>query len=129
MESKPTLIICGSDKGGVGKTTVSRAVLDYLRDRNVQSPNVFDTEPGEGVLRRFSKSAKPVDVLTVRGQMQVFDDVPKAGYTFVDLKAGEQRLKIKAEGESTLREGDVAFLSFEPHCAHLFDRASGERLN
>ena len=50
-------------------------------------------------------------------------------HCIVDLKAGEQRLKIKAEGESTLREGDVAFLSFEPHCAHLFDRASGERLN
>jgi ABC-type sugar transport system ATPase subunit len=50
-------------------------------------------------------------------------------HCIVDLKAGEQRLKIKAEGEPTLREGDAAFLAFEPRSAHLFDRASGARLN
>ncbi len=87
MENKPTLILGGSDKGGVGKTTVARALLDYFKDRGLR-PSVFDTEPGEGVLRRFYKYAKPVDVGAVRGQMEVFDDVPAAGYTFVDLKAG-----------------------------------------
>lgn len=87
MENKPTLILCGSDKGGVGKTTVARALLDFFKEKGVR-PSVFDTEPGEGVLRRFHKYAKPVDVGGVRGQMQVFDDVPVAGYTFVDLKAG-----------------------------------------
>lgn len=77
----------GSDKGGVGKTTISRALLDYFKDKGVR-PSVFDTEQGDGVLRRFYQYAKPVDVGVVRGQMQVFDDVPTAGYTFVDLKAG-----------------------------------------
>ena len=27
---KPTLILVGADKGGVGKTTVSRALLDFF---------------------------------------------------------------------------------------------------
>lgn len=83
----PTLILGGSDKGGVGKTTVARALLDYLKEKGVR-PSVFDTEPGEGVLRRFYKYAKPVNVELVRGQMEVFDDVPKAVHTFVDIKAG-----------------------------------------
>ena len=28
--AKPAVIVVGADKGGVGKTTVSRAVLDYF---------------------------------------------------------------------------------------------------
>jgi hypothetical protein len=28
--AKPAVILVGADKGGVGKTTVSRALLDYL---------------------------------------------------------------------------------------------------
>src|SRR5436309_2514490 len=28
--AKPTVVIVGADKGGVGKTTVSRTVLDYF---------------------------------------------------------------------------------------------------
>lgn len=87
MEMKPTLILDGADKGGVGKTTIARAMLDYLKDKGIR-PSVFDTEPEPGVLRRFYKYAKPVDVGLVRGQMQVFDEVPSAGYTFVDIKAG-----------------------------------------
>lgn len=87
VENKPTLIICGSNKGGVGKTTIARAMLDYFKDKGVR-PSVFDTEDGDGVLRRFHKYAKPIDVIGVRGQMEIFDEVPKAGYTFVDLKAG-----------------------------------------
>jgi hypothetical protein len=87
VDVKPTLILDGSDKGGVGKTMIARAMLDYLKERGVR-PSVFDTEPEPGVLRRFYKYAKPVDVTAVRGQMQVFDDVPSAGYTFVDLRAG-----------------------------------------
>jgi hypothetical protein len=87
VEITPTLILDGADKGGVGKTMIARAMLDYLKDRGIR-PSVFDTEPEPGVLRRFYKYAKPVDVGQVRGQMQVFDEVPTAGFTFVDLKAG-----------------------------------------
>jgi hypothetical protein len=83
----PILILCGSNKGGVGKTTIARALLDFLKDKGLR-PTVFDTEPDPGVLRRFYKNARSVDVGKVRGQMQVFDEVESAGFTFVDIKAG-----------------------------------------
>lgn len=87
----PTIIIIGADKGGVGKTTISRALLDYLkahRDTRRIKPSIFDTEADPGVLRRFYPEAKPVDIDQVRGQMQVFDEVPEAKVTVVDLRAG-----------------------------------------
>ena len=31
---KPVVLMVGADKGGVGKTTVSRTVLDYLKAKN-----------------------------------------------------------------------------------------------
>ncbi len=40
---KPLLILVGADKGGVGKTTTSRALLDFLARRNVLA-RAFDTE-------------------------------------------------------------------------------------
>jgi ABC-type sugar transport system ATPase subunit len=50
-------------------------------------------------------------------------------HCIVDLKAGDTRLRLKADGAPSLREGDLTCLSFAPHAVHLFDRASGERLN
>jgi hypothetical protein len=87
FEVTPILILCGSDKGGVGKTMMARALLDFLKDKGLR-PTVFDTEPDPGVLRRFYKNARSVDVGVARGQMQVFDEVESAGFTFVDIKAG-----------------------------------------
>ena len=39
---KPTLILVGADKGGVGKTTISRCILDYLARKNIMS-RAFDS--------------------------------------------------------------------------------------
>src|SRR6266545_4853776 len=39
---KPTILLIGADKGGVGKTTLSRALLDFLARKNVLA-RVFDT--------------------------------------------------------------------------------------
>jgi ABC-type sugar transport system ATPase subunit len=50
-------------------------------------------------------------------------------HCIVDLKAGEQRLRLKADGQAGVREGEITHLSFDPAAAHLFDRAGGERLN
>jgi hypothetical protein len=83
----PVVYIVGGNKGGVGKTMMARALLDFLKEKGVR-PSVFDTEPDPGVLRRFYKNAKSVDVGVARGQMQVFDEVESAGFTFVDIKAG-----------------------------------------
>lgn len=82
-----TLILVGADKGGVGKTMLTRVLLDYLKDRGLK-PSVFDAEPDPGVLRRFYNYAKIVDISTMLGQMAVFDEVPNAGITVVDLCAG-----------------------------------------
>jgi ABC-type sugar transport system ATPase subunit len=50
-------------------------------------------------------------------------------HCIVDLAGAGQRLKLKADGQAKLREGETTHLSFDAAAAHLFDRASGARLN
>ena len=50
--AKPVVIVVGADKGGVGKTTVSRTLLDYFSANNVLT-RAFDTESPRGTLKRF----------------------------------------------------------------------------
>jgi hypothetical protein len=50
--AKPVVIVVGADKGGVGKTTVSRTLLDYFSANNVPT-RAFDTESPRGTLKRF----------------------------------------------------------------------------
>jgi multiple sugar transport system ATP-binding protein len=45
------------------------------------------------------------------------------------LHAGRQRLKLKSAEPIDAREGQQVRLGFDPRAAHLFERASGERLN
>ena len=52
---KPTLILVGADKGGVGKTTTARTLLDYFARKNVLT-RAFDTENPRGSLHRFYPS-------------------------------------------------------------------------
>src|SRR4051812_10572346 len=40
--ARPRVVVIGADKGGVGKTTVSRVFTDYLHGKRV-SPTVYDT--------------------------------------------------------------------------------------
>ena len=49
---KPTVILVGADKGGVGKTTLARTLLDYLSRKNVMA-RCYDTEWPRGTLKRF----------------------------------------------------------------------------
>jgi hypothetical protein len=37
-------------------------------------------------------------------------------------------VKLRAGEMPDLAEGQDVFLAFEPHAAHLFDRASGQRI-
>lgn len=87
---KPQLIIVGADKGGVGKTTVTRALIDYLTVNNKGDMlRAFDTEPPPGVLARFQSSrTSVVDIMNSDGQMQVFDTLKTALITIIDTKAG-----------------------------------------
>src|SRR5450755_3492736 len=50
--AKPVVIVVGTDKGGVGKTTVSRTLLDYFDGNNIPT-RAFDTESPRGTLKRF----------------------------------------------------------------------------
>ncbi len=87
---KPTLILVGADKGGVGKTTVARLLLDYFARKNVLT-RAFDTENPRGSLQRFYPSiTEVIDLTQVAHQMKVLDTMETANVpvTVVDLKAG-----------------------------------------
>lgn len=87
---KPTLILVGADKGGVGKTTVSRTLLDFFARKNILT-RAFDTENPRGTLKRFyPNNAEIVDLSNVAHQMKILDtlDTANVPVTIVDFKAG-----------------------------------------
>jgi hypothetical protein len=88
--AKPAVVLVGADKGGVGKTTVSRAMLDYLIAHNVPT-RAFDTESPKGTLRRFHPDLTDVvDITTTADQMRIFDTLSSvdAQVTVIDIRAG-----------------------------------------
>lgn len=90
--AKPIIIPIGADKGGVGKTTVCRAFLDYLKASGINF-RAFDTENevegGGGVLKRFWPAETEVVNLTDSdGQMKVFDTLSDQVVTVIDIRAG-----------------------------------------
>ncbi|MEM9331418.1 MAG: hypothetical protein AAGA53_08840 [Pseudomonadota bacterium] len=87
---KPTLILVGADKGGVGKTTTSRALLDYMARHNILA-RAFDTENPRGTLARFHPGiTEIINLEEVADQMKVLDTMNTAAVkvTVVDFKAG-----------------------------------------
>jgi hypothetical protein len=88
--TKPTVILVGADKGGVGKTTIARTLLDYFSAH--QTPvRAFDTEFPSGTLKRFHPDVtKIVDVTSVADQMKIFDTLGSADarVTVIDVRAG-----------------------------------------
>jgi len=70
---KPVVLMVGADKGGVGKTTVTRTVLDYLAAKNVLV-RAFDAEHPRGTLQRFHPDiTEVVDITTAADQMKMID--------------------------------------------------------
>jgi hypothetical protein len=93
---KPTIILVGADKGGVGKTTLSRALLDFLGRKNVMA-RAFDTEYPRGTLKRFHPAiTEIVDFNNVADQMKVLDtlDTANVRVTLVDLRAGNLSIAL-----------------------------------
>jgi hypothetical protein len=93
---KPTIILIGADKGGVGKTTLSRALLDHLARKDV-SARAFDTEYPRGSLKRFHPDiTEIIDFSDVADQMKVLDTLEStdARVTLLDLKAGNLSLSL-----------------------------------
>jgi len=106
----PLVILVGADKGGVGKTTVTRALADYLDAKGIAS-RIFDTEHPGGDLVRFRSSATVVDGLSVEDQMKVFDGVSAAEVTVVDIRAGLLSRVLKVLDDAHLldevRSGEI----------------------
>lgn len=85
---RPTVILVGADKGGVGKTTVTRTLLDYFAAQQVPH-RAFDTESPKGTLKRFHPDITDVvDVTSAQDQMKIFDTINAAEATVIDVRAG-----------------------------------------
>ena len=87
---KPAVILVGADKGGVGKTTVSRALLDYFIAHSI-SVRAFDTESPKGTLKRFHPDlTEVVNMHSTGDQMKIFDTLSaaEAQVTLIDIRAG-----------------------------------------
>ncbi|MCC6777506.1 MAG: hypothetical protein IT537_12885 [Hyphomicrobiales bacterium] len=88
--AKPTVIIVGADKGGVGKTTVSRTLIDYFTAHHVPL-RAFDSETPKGTLKRFhSDITEVVDMTSISDQMRIFDTLNWSddAVTLIDMRAG-----------------------------------------
>jgi MinD-like ATPase involved in chromosome partitioning or flagellar assembly len=84
----PHVIIVGADKGGVGKTTVANALMDFFRERGV-NVKAWDTESPLGNLVRFWPAQTDVtDLEHTDGQMPVFDSLMANPVTLIDMRAG-----------------------------------------
>jgi hypothetical protein len=94
--TRPVVILVGADKGGVGKTTVTRTLLDYLGSKQIPR-RAFDTEAPKGNLRRFhSDITDVVDVTSAADQMKIFDTITTAEATVIDVRAGLLSATLKA---------------------------------
>src|ERR1700761_4113781 len=116
--AKPLVIVVGADKGGVGKTTVSRALLDYFEINQIPT-RAFDTESPRGTLKRFHPEVtQVVDMTTASDQMKIFDTLnrSKASVTLIDVRAGLMSPALAALRDigflEAARSGDITFAVF-----------------
>lgn len=116
--AKPAVIMVGADKGGVGKTTVARTLLDYFSAHQVPI-RAFDTEYPRGTLKRFHPAiTEIVDVTSVADQMKIFDTLggnePKV--TVIDVRAGLLSPTLKALTDigfvDAAKKGQINFAVF-----------------
>ncbi len=116
--AKPAVILVGADKGGVGKTTVSRTLLDYLGAH--QTPTrAFDTEAPRGTLKRFHPDlTEIVDVTQIADQMKIFDTLgnAQAKVTVIDIRAGLLSPTLQALNDigfiDSAKKGQITFAVF-----------------
>ena len=116
--AKPAVILVGADKGGVGKTTVARTLLDYLSAHNTPT-RAFDTESPRGTLKRFHPAVtEVVDVTEVPDQMKIFDTLgnAEAKVTVIDVRAGLLSPTLQALNDigfiESAKKGQITFAVF-----------------
>ena len=115
---KPAVVLVGADKGGVGKTTVSRTLLDYFGAH--QTPTrAFDTEAPRGTLKRFHpEQTEIVDVTQIADQMKIFDTLGSAAakVTVIDVRAGLLSPTLQALNDigfiESAKKGQITFAVF-----------------
>jgi hypothetical protein len=116
--TKPTVILVGADKGGVGKTTISRTLLDYFAAHQI-STRAFDTEAPRGTLKRFHPDVTDiVDINLVPDQMKIFDTLNSAdaAVTVIDVRAGLMSVTLRALRDigfiDAAKKGQITFALF-----------------
>jgi hypothetical protein len=116
--AKPTVIVVGADKGGVGKTTVARTLLDYFTAHHIPT-RAFDTEAPKGTLKRFHPAITDVvDMTTIPDQMRVLDTLSTtdASITVLDVRAGLLSPTLRALRDigflDAVRKGQLTFVVF-----------------
>src|SRR6516165_5813490 len=116
--TKPAVVLIGGDKGGVGKTTVARTLLDYFVRQQLRV-RAFDTEVPRGTLKRFHPDVTDVvDINHVPDQMRIFDTVNStdAAVTLIDVRAGLMSPTLKALRDigfiEAAKKGQITFVLF-----------------
>jgi hypothetical protein len=116
--ARPAVVLVGADKGGVGKTTVARTLLDYFAAH--QTPTrAFDTESPRGTLKRFHPDVTEiVDVTSIPDQMKIFDTLgnAEARVTVIDVRAGLLSPTLQALSDigflESAKKGQITFAVF-----------------
>jgi hypothetical protein len=115
---KPTVIMIGADKGGVGKTTIARTMLDYLAARNTLA-RAFDAEYPRGTLKRFHPDVTEIiNITTAADQMKMIDTLAtsQVRMSVIDIRAGLLSPTLKAFTDNgffdLVRAGDINFALF-----------------
>lgn len=96
------LVVCGADKGGVGKTTVARTLKDYYQSHGI-TVRAFDGEHlakdpvtgKRGTFARFFPNIEVVNLAESDDQMKVFDGLHEAQVTLLDLPAGSMSMTLE----------------------------------
>src|SRR5262249_29747389 len=116
--TKPAVVLIGGDKGGVGKTTVARTLLDYFVRQQLRV-RAFDTEVPRGTLKRFHPDVTDVvDINHVPDQMRIFDTVHSTDATvsLIDMRAGLLSPTLRALRNigfiEAAKKGEITFIVF-----------------
>ena len=116
--TQPAVVLIGADKGGVGKTTVARTLLDYLARHQIRA-RAFDTEHPRGTLKRFYPNVTDVvDINDVPDQMRIFDTVNStdAAVSLIDVRSGLLSPTLRALRNigfiEAAKKGEITFVVF-----------------
>ena len=85
---------------------------------------------GGGTAREVTLGIRPGDLRLgstgIPARVEFVEDFGDS--SIVNLEAAGQRVKLRAGELPSVREGEGVHLSFDPAAAHLFDRATGQRI-